>query len=353
MKKSVACIITILFGIITLCIIPAEGAGLFVKDVDHDGFPDDLETATNYNPAVNEALKKSTAEGKCGVIKTDLLKLTRPHNVLIILDISGSMKAPLGNSTRMEVAKKVLGRYIDALPSTMKSALLIYGKSNCGEDSIELLAPMGRHRPSGFKEIVNSLQPRGQTPIALSLKKTSGIFKGIENENNHLILISDGMESCGGNPVQEILDLKESEIDPQVTVIGLGVNPATRNHLARIASSSDGSYADVNSEEDFIKAFASFFQKMNRLYKDIVCIVRQYNAYLTYETDQYNKSKGYLIKAMTKTFDAGRQALIKRVEEKIDRNHEERIRAKDKLNEMIEDKMKEMESATNKFIGKE
>lgn len=81
--------------------------------------------------------------------------------------------------------------------------------------------------------------------------------------------------------------------------------------------------------------------------------MRQYNAYLTYETDQYNKSKGYLIKAMTKTFDAGRQALIKRVEEKIDRNHEERIRAKDKLNEMIEDKMKEMESATNKFIGKE
>jgi hypothetical protein len=36
-------------------------AGPFEKDSDHDGFPDDLETATGYNPRVNEALKKSAA----------------------------------------------------------------------------------------------------------------------------------------------------------------------------------------------------------------------------------------------------------------------------------------------------
>jgi len=230
---------------------------------------------------------------------------------------------------------------------------MIYGKSNCEDHSIEILSSMARHRPAALKNAINALQPRGQTPIAMSLKKAYEIFKGIENENNHLILISDGMESCGGDPVGEILALKESTIDPQVTVIGLGVNAATRGQLAKIAQSSDGNYADVNSEDDFVKAFASFFQKMNRFYKDIVCIVRQYNAYLTYETDQYNKSKGYIIKAMTKTFDTEKQAVIKELEARLDRNHEERVKAKDKLSEMIQNKMEEMEAATNKFIGKE
>lgn len=161
------------------------------------------------------------------------------------------------------------------------------------------------------------------------------------------------MESCGGDPIGAIMELKESEADPEVTVIGLGVNAATRAQLSRIAASSDGVYADVKNESDFIGAFAQFFNRMNRFYKDIVCIVSQYNAYLTYETEQYNKSKSYLVKAATRAFDDGARAAIKNAEERIDRNHASRMEAKDTLNEMIKNKMDEMEKATNAFVGRE
>jgi len=328
-------------------------AGPFEKDSDHDGFPDDLEIATGYNPRVNEALKKSAAGGKCGVITTDLLKLGRPHNVLVILDISGSMREPLGDSSRMDVAKKILARYIDALPSGMKTGFVIYGKTDCGDESVELVAPVGRLNRAALKGRIASLEPRGSTPIALTLGKVSGYFKGFEPDNNHLILISDGMESCGGDPIGAIMELKESEANPEVTVIGLGVNAATRAQLSRIAASSDGVYADVKNESDFIGAFAQFFNRMNRFYKDIVCIVSQYNAYLTYETDQYNKSKSYLVKAATRAFDDGARAAIRNAEERIDRNHAARMEAKDTLNEMIKNKMDEMEKATNTFVGRE
>jgi hypothetical protein len=235
----------------------------------------------------------------------------------------------------------------------MKVAFVIYGKADCGEDSIELVAPMGRLNKNALKARIAALAPRGSTPIANTLNRTGEFFKGFEKDNNNLILISDGMESCGGDPVKSILDLKESDANPEVTVIGLGVNQATRQQLARIAASSDGVYEDVKSEKDFISAFAQFFNKMNKFYKEIVCIVSQYNAYLTYETDQYNKSKSYLVKAATKAFDDGVKAAIKAVEERLDENHAERINAKEKLNEMIQNKMEEMEAAINKFVGKE
>lgn len=336
-----------------LALRPGQTADPFAKDSDHDGFVDDLETATKFNPLVNEPLKRSTAEGKCGVIKTDLLKIGAPQNVLIILDISGSMMEPLGTSTKIEVAKKVVGKYIDSLPSTMKAGLVIYGKTDCGDSSIELLAPVGRLNKAMLKARVQGLRPSGSTPIAMTLNKSTDYFRGLEKDNNNLILISDGMESCGGDPIKAIRDLKESDANPEVTVIGLNVDMNTRKQLAGIAASSDGTYEDVKSEEDFVKAFASFFRKMSRFYKDIVCIVKQYNSYLTYESDQYNKSKSYLTIAGMKAKDDATRAALKRVEEQIDANHNARIAAKDRLDAMIGNKMEEMEEATKKFVGKE
>ncbi len=354
MKRTIITLLPLSL-VLALCLLAGSAftAEPYSKDSDHDGFPDDLETATGFNPKVNEPLKKSTVGGKCGAIKTDLLKIGRARNVLIILDISGSMNEPMDKSTKMEIAKRILGRYIDALPPSMKVAFVIYGKADCGDDSIELVAPMGKLNRNALKDRISALSPHGSTPIAVTLNRTGEFFRGFEKENNNLILISDGMESCGGDPIKAILDLKESEADPEVTVIGLGVNQATRQQLARIAASSDGSYEDVKSEKDFISAFAQFFNKMNKFYKEIVCIVSQYNAYLTYETDQYNKSKSYLVKASTRAFDDGARAAIKAVEERIDDNHAERINAKEKLSEMIQNKMEEMEAAINKFVGKE
>lgn len=331
----------------------AFAAEPFALDRDHDGFPDDLETATGFDPRVNQPLKKSTAAGKCGVIKTDLVKLGRPVTVLIVLDISGSMNEPMDTSTKMDVAKRILVRYIDALPPSMKVGFVVYGKADCAEDSVELISPVGKLNRNALKGRIETLEPSGSTPIAYTLSRSVEYFKGHEGDNNNLILISDGMESCGGDPIKAILDLRESEANPEVTVIGLGVDQAARRQLSGIAASSDGAYEDVRGEKDLMNAFARFFKKMDRFYKDIVCIVSQYNSYLTYETDQYNKSKSYLVKAATRALDDGIKGAIKDVEDRIDANHAERVEAKEKLSEMIQAKIEEMDEAINQFVGKE
>jgi len=344
--------IKIAFIAMLLAVLPgglSYGDGNYSRDRDHDGFPDRLESETGYNPDVNESLEKSTKGGKCGVLKTDPVKLTRPDNVLIILDISGSMSTPLGGSTRMELARKILKNYIDALPESMKVGLVIYGKTGCDENSVEVMSPITASGRGSLREKIDSLGPRGQTPIAMTLRKVPEFFKGMENENNNLILISDGMESCGGDPVKEIIDLKESVIDPEVTVIGLGVDSRTKGQLSKIARASGGVYSDVKNEKDFVKAFENFFNKLSGLYKDVVCIVQQYNTYLSFETQQYNKSKAWLIRAKLKVA-GGDASEIDALGKELDKNHEDRINARDNLEKMVKNKTEDMAKAIKNFI---
>ena len=320
----------------------------YQKDTDHDGFPDDLEMKTGFDPGKNEALVRSSQGGKCGAIKTDFLKLGKPHNILLILDGSGSMSTALDSSTRMEVAKKILSKYIDSLPQFMKIGFVLYGKSGCEENSIELINSIGNVNRSELKDKISSIKPRGQTPIALTLNKSYEYFKGIEEENNYLILISDGMESCGGNPVKTIRDLKESSIDPEVRVIGLGVDNNTRRQLSQIASSSGGEYSDVMSEKDLVKAFSDFFSRLDKFYKDIVCIISQYNTYLTFETQQYNKSKAFLLREKLKA-SGDLKITLETLEKKLDANHNDRIKIRDLLQNMVNNKITEMTETQEKF----
>lgn len=351
MKRGIRLLIPLFILMLAASAGPVTAADMFVKDVDHDGFPDDLEIKTKNDPKVNEALKKSTAGGKCGVIKTDLLKIGAAQNVLLIVDVSGSMNEAMSGSTRMEIAKRIMTKYVDALPASMKAGLMTYGNADCGDESIQLLVPLAQYNHDALKAQIAALEPRGSTPIALAIAKAMEFLKGLERENNSMIIVSDGQESCGGDPIKAITDLRESGASPEVTVIGLGVDANTRKQLAKIAASSEGVYEDVKTEEDLVKAFGNFFKKLSGMYKDIVCIVRQYNVYLSNETDQFNTSKNYILKASTMSKDDTLTAALKNVQARIEQNHADRVAAQNKLNEMIKNKLDEMELSTKAFIG--
>ncbi|MCP4134899.1 MAG: VWA domain-containing protein [bacterium] len=347
--------IIIFVSLFSLCIVTfAFAENPYEADWDHDGFPDEIETETGFNPRINEALVKSREREKgtkCGVIKTDILKIGKPKNVLLILDVSGSMSAPLEGGTRMDMAKKILGKYIDSLPKKMRVGLAIYGARGCGEESVKLLAPIGTVDRESIKSQINGLRPTGATPIDFSIRKAIEYFKPHAEENNNLVLISDGQESCGGNPVEAIKELKAHKVNPIVTIIGLAVDSKTKRQLSQIAVACDGTYADVKSEEDFVKAFESFFKNLSKLYKDVLCIVRQYNSYLTYETQQYNKTKAFLIKKRLSVSGDLKDTLNK-LEKELDRKHNERIEVKHKLGKMVKNKEKEMDEAVEAFIKK-
>jgi len=126
----------------------------------------------------------------------------------LILDSSISMSARVeGWKSRMDVAKAVMEQLIRDLPEdpNLMVALRIYGaelRSNLTpcEDTVlvQPFAPVAKARQNMIDQ-VKSMKARGMTPIALSLEQAARDFPD-KTARNIIVLITDGEESCGGDP---------------------------------------------------------------------------------------------------------------------------------------------------------
>src|SRR4051794_36250019 len=133
-------------------------------------------------------------------------------NLELILDSSGSMAEVLPDGqTRIDAAKQALNEVIDSLPERegVNVGFRVYGhKGNNTESgknescqSTELKVPMEGVDKDALRTQVQSYQPVGWTPIALSLREAGGDFPpAAENVVNATLLVTDGLETCGGNP---------------------------------------------------------------------------------------------------------------------------------------------------------
>ena len=171
-------------------------------------------------------------------------------DVEFIIDASGSMEAALGAQTRMEIAKTAIQQALGLIPPQTPVALRVYGhripKENKEQSCLdsELVIPFAPLNSPLFAQRLAPLIPRGYTPIAHSLKLASQDF--LDKESEHIIiLVSDGEETCGGNPTLEAQNLLAQGFNVKVHVIGFAVEEAVRAQLQAIAGATGGMYADA------------------------------------------------------------------------------------------------------------
>lgn len=168
--------------------------------------------------------------------------------ILFLLDASGSMQSKwgVGNmETRWYSARRILKEMIDFLDkrTDVELALRVYGhqsmlmEKNCKDTQLEV----GFSRSSGsfIKSKLESLTPKGVTPIAYSLEKAANDFPD-NKARNIIILMTDGEESCGGDPCMVAQALEEKKIVLKHFVIGIGVE-----ENAQKAFDCIGSYAQA------------------------------------------------------------------------------------------------------------
>lgn len=181
------------------------------------------------------------------------------NNLLFILDSSGSMWGQLDGAPKMETAKAALSKLIGDLPKDTNVGLMVYGHridrndpSAC--EDIELLIPIGKINPGAVTRRLESIQPKGKTPISGSLRQTPGAFVGLEGTSKNIVLISDGIETCDGDPCNAAIDLIRSDINLRVHVVGFDISEKDRSQLECIATFGKGKYFPANSTEGFTKA---------------------------------------------------------------------------------------------------
>jgi hypothetical protein len=178
-------------------------------------------------------------------------------NLLFILDGSNSMWGQIDGVAKIRTAKDVLSALMSDLPADTSVGLMAYGHrvtDDCSD--VETLAPIGSQTAQQIADKVRSITPKGKTPIAVSIRSSAANFSGLDGRNNQVVLISDGIESCDGDPCAEAAALAAQGIGVRVNVVGFDVDSETRAQLECIADKGKGRYFDAHDAGGFREALA-------------------------------------------------------------------------------------------------
>lgn len=174
-------------------------------------------------------------------------------NVAILLDLSGSMNAELNGESRRDVAIDALTETVGEIDGNAAVALYAFGnnfdnspssKAQSCED-INQLVDYGKNNSGAIKDVLSGLEAKGWTPLAKSISTIGSDLAAFGDSEHHLIILSDGEESCNGDPVAAVEELKANGVNVIVNTIGLDVDASTRSQLEAIATAGGGQYFDA------------------------------------------------------------------------------------------------------------
>lgn len=177
-------------------------------------------------------------------------------SVLVVMDASGSMWGRMEGRSKIEIARDAVRELVDALPPTTAVGLQVYGhrrKGDCAD--IELMvAPKGADRQPVLRAI-DAVQPKGMTPITAALEGAADALATHE-QAAAIVLVSDGKETCGGDPCAATRRLRERGLPLRVHVVGFDVGADERAQLACIAEAGGGRYFGAGSTAELRQALA-------------------------------------------------------------------------------------------------
>ncbi|MCT8334004.1 VWA domain-containing protein [Leptospira sp. 85282-16] len=179
---------------------------------------------------------------------------------VFILDASGSMSEKWDGKTRMAVAKEKLLQVLGGLPKDVSVGLVAYGNRIAGCSSARLYHPIQRGAASIVSQKISSIIPAGSTPIAQTLNVV-GEFLLNDVQETEIIFISDGVESCDGDPKAVLYQLKNSGKKFRLQVLGIDIDPQGEEDLKRLSILGDGNYYSLKRPEDYDSSFKRIFFK--------------------------------------------------------------------------------------------
>lgn len=155
--------------------------------------------------------------------------------ILFIFDASKSMLAVWeGNTSRFLTAKNIFNHIVDSLSQidNLELALRVFGHQSpvppqdCYDTRLEV--PFGRNNANLIRQKILSIQARGTTPIAASLRLSANDFPPCENCRNVIVLITDGIEACDEDPCEAAKELQKKGIVVKPFVIGLRLDEKSK-----------------------------------------------------------------------------------------------------------------------------
>lgn len=183
--------------------------------------------------------------------------------ILFIFDASQSMmgkwegdiKGTSGiysKQPKINIARNLLVQMVDSMRDikNLELALRVYGDQyyvppqRC--DDTRLAVPFGSDNADKIIMTLKDIRPKGTTPIAHSLSMAARDFPSCEYCRNVIVLITDGIEACDGDPCSVSLELQKKGIILKPFIIGIGLDVNFKKTFECV-----GNYYDAADPERF------------------------------------------------------------------------------------------------------
>jgi hypothetical protein len=205
-------------------------------------------TAEQYVTVARAAIQIGPAKSEPGKVVVTLAAGSKAGGAIeIILDASGSMLQKLGNERRIDIARKTLTKLTSStIPAGTPFAFRVFGREvdSCQTD---LDVPVGPLDPAAVGKKIAALVAKNgaRTPIGASLEKVSDDLRGVTGEKL-VVLVTDGEETCGGDPAAAIERLRKSGIGTRVSIVGFALDDEKlATTFRRWSDAGGGSFFDA------------------------------------------------------------------------------------------------------------
>ena len=173
-------------------------------------------------------------------------------NVVVVVDASGSMGAPMGGSTRMSVAKEALKQVLEQIPDTTHVGILVFPRGNW-------VYPLGPRKESMLAGAIDSIQSGGGTPLGDYMKRGADALlearkKQFGYGTYRLLVVTDGE----AGDARQVEAYTPDIISRGITIDCIGVEMASRHTLATKVHS----YRNANDPESLKQAILEVFAEV-------------------------------------------------------------------------------------------
>jgi len=179
-----------------------------------------------------------------------------PATTLIVLDASGSMKELIGGESKMDIAKRAIGELVAGLPDEVRLGLVVYSHRKPQDcEDIELLLPPAKLDRKALVATVNAIKPKGRTPLAASLEFAAAKLEYTKQPAS-IILVTDGLETCGRNPCETAARLKAAGVSFVVHAVAFDLSSRDAKSIACIANATGGRFLQAKDAASLKDALA-------------------------------------------------------------------------------------------------
>lgn len=210
-----------------------------------------LEGANAYEPHFEEPYLPDPTVSEGGEEKKTSEK------AIILMDASSSMLLQTDGRVKMDIAKDAVKSFAQTIGQSSEVSLVVYGHQGSEADAdkaiscsgVEEVYPMGKYSKKEFHASVDSFESKGWTPLAGAIQKAAEMSSSFDGTTT-VYIVSDGAETCDGDPIQASKDLVAKNGSTTVNIIGFDVDGKTENQLKAVAQAGNGEYFKADNPEE-------------------------------------------------------------------------------------------------------